>query len=69
MSERLAETAGDEIVSEEKHKERHVLLHKCLDELLADYLRHHSGALLSETSIFQLTDWSLEQTRNPTPNP
>ena len=47
--------------SDRKHRERHVLLHKQLDELVADFI-FHSGKLPSKTSILELMDWSHKQT-------
>lgn len=51
-----------------QHIERHQELHKCLDELAADYLVHNRGKSLSGTSILQLMQWSNEQTQEPTNN-
>jgi hypothetical protein len=57
----------------EEHKARHEELHRSLDELMADYRVHHpytnSGANKSfnEISVWELVEWSHEQTKNPTP--
>lgn len=51
----------------EEHRERHRALHKALDELLADYLAHHDDALITNTSLQELIEWSYEQTQVPTP--
>lgn len=48
-----------------QHKKRHVMLHQCLDELAADYMRH-TGFLVSNTSVMQLMEWSCLQMQNPT---
>ena len=48
----------------EEHKARHVLLHKELDELLADFIMH-THKLPSQTTIMEFLTWSHEQTVNP----
>jgi hypothetical protein len=50
----------------EEHRKRHIKLHKALDELLADYLRHCAGTLPSTTTVAELMKWSHRQTVNPT---
>jgi hypothetical protein len=52
-------------VTRDKHRERHVLLHKMLDELAADYLSHVRDALPSNTTLMQLMTWSHAQTIEP----
>ena len=49
----------------EEHKQRYELLHKELDELLADYIRH-TGKLISNSTLLELMEWSFKQTENPT---
>ncbi len=49
----------------EGHKSRHLRLHHCLDELTADWIRH-TGKRPSEHTIFDLMEWSHEQTITPT---
>ena len=49
----------------EQHKERHVFLHNCLDELLADFITHTEHRP-SETTILKLLEWSHQQTISPT---
>ena len=49
----------------EEHKVHHNKLHKDLDELVADYLRHTKGSLMGST-IMDLIRWSADQTVNPT---
>ena len=53
----------------DEHRERHALLHKMLDELVADYLteaaRYPSPKLPSNTTILELMKWSHAQTINP----
>jgi len=52
-------------LTKEEHKERHKMLHEHLDELAADFITHMSKRL-SETTVFELMQWSFEQTKNPT---
>jgi len=52
-------------MEKEEHKARHKELHKYLDELIADFIRH-TNKLPSETSLMELMKWSNEQTKNPT---
>jgi hypothetical protein len=53
------------LLTHEEHIERHKILHKEIDELIADYInctkRH-----LSDTNLIQFITWSYEQTINPT---
>ena len=53
-------------LEENEHKDRHLILHKMLDELVADYISQ-SGRSLSST-IMDLIYWSFDQTQNPTHN-
>ena len=48
-----------------EHKERHVELHKALDELIADFISHTSK-LPSDTSLMELMKWSHQQMMEPT---
>ena len=43
------------------HKDRHLLLHKYLDELIVDFLRHNRDKGLSNTTILELVVWSTKQ--------
>jgi hypothetical protein len=52
-------------VTRDEHKLRHVMLHQHLDELLADYLMHHDGALPSRTGMMDFLSWSHQQTVEP----
>lgn len=56
-------------MTREEHITRHRKLHKALDELVADFLRHTSGGLGTglHSPIEDLMRWSFEQTNNPTP--
>jgi hypothetical protein len=49
----------------EEHRERHRLLHKVLDEVVADFLRHNANAHMTNTTIMQLMEWSHQQTITP----
>ena len=48
-----------------QHKQRHIKLHRSLDELLADFFLHTKG-LPSTTTLMELMRWSHEQTICPT---
>lgn len=53
-------------MTREEHKAHHELLHRTLDELLADFLTHNPAALPSKTPILDLIKWSHQQTIDPT---
>lgn len=50
----------------QEHIQRHQALHACLDELVADFLRHNPRKLPSGTTLVELIEWSFAQTQNPT---
>lgn len=52
-----------------EHIERHQYLHNALDELAGDFLRHHPGKHLSNTTLLELMDWSHKQTIEPDETP
>jgi len=52
-----------------EHAQRHRILHKYLDELIADYLAHHRYKRPSNTTMLELMQWSHAQTENPTERP
>lgn len=56
---------GDPSLPAYDHKTRHVFLHDCLDELVADYISQNNK-LMSETTVMELMEWSYQQTLNPT---
>lgn len=56
-------------ITPDEHRTRHAELHKALDELFADYMRHHATARPSNTTLTQLIEWSYLQTQNPTEPP
>jgi len=55
-----------ELKKDLEHQHRHQLLHKYLDELVADFIDHNRGKTLNGSSIMDLMAWSAEQTKNPT---
>lgn len=50
--------------SYEEHRKRHVLLHRMLDELAADWIWEAEG-MPSRATVAELMLWSHEQTINP----
>jgi len=52
-------------MTRDEHIERHILLHRCLDELLADYLLQ-TDQLASDVTVMDLMQWSYQQTIDPT---
>lgn len=49
----------------EEHRDRHQTLHRHLDELVADWVRH-TGRRASQSTVMELMQWSYEQTLDPT---
>lgn len=47
------------------HIKLHIELHESLDKLIADFLFHTEG-ILSETTVFELLEWSFRQVTEPT---
>ena len=52
-------------MTKEEHKQRHIELHRKLDELLADFLSHNKGKHLSNTNLMEFMEWSYKQTIDP----
>jgi hypothetical protein len=53
--------------TKEDHKKRHVELHRALDELLADYIRHNPDKdTYTQSPLIDLIEWSYKQTQDPT---
>lgn len=50
--------------TKEEHRQRHVKLHRSLDELLADWI-DQTGALPSKSTVLDLVEWSHQQTEDP----
>ena len=61
----LKDIASNKIKENQTHQERHVFLHKCFDELLADFIGH-TGSLPSQTKLMEFLEWSHSQTIKPT---
>lgn len=53
-----------EPLTPEQHKQRHVELHRALDELVADFITH-TGKLPSKSTLIELMEWSHKQTQEP----
>ena len=45
-----------------QHKARHILLHKELDELVADFIQE-TGNLPSKVKLIDFMKWSFKQTK------
>lgn len=56
--------APREEMTEEEHRQRHQVLHRALDELLADFILHTSEPPLRRP-ILDLVEWSHQQTIQP----
>lgn len=52
----------------DRHRYRHIRLHRALDELVADYLNQNRMKLLSETTVLDLIEWSGKQQREAGPD-
>ncbi len=52
-------------MTNEEHKSRHKLLHKYLDELIADFITHTTN-LPSQSTLLEFMEWSHRQTITPT---
>ena len=48
----------------EEHKQRHIELHRSLDELVADFIRH-TTLFPSKTTLLDFMAWSAAQTKDP----
>ena len=48
-----------------KHRKRHILLHKYLDELVADFITA-TKKFPSKTNLLKFMEWSYQQTKEPT---
>lgn len=55
-------------MTEDEHKQIRVLLHKKLDELVADFIEQ-TGKSLNESSIMELIEWSYRQAQSPSLKP
>ena len=52
-------------MTREEHSQRHIELHRSLDELVADWI-DHTKSLPSKNTVFELLQWSKGQTSSPT---
>lgn len=52
----------------EEHRQRHVELHRKLDELVADFISC-TGKLPSQTNLMEFMKWAYQQTIQPTELP
>lgn len=57
-----------EVDEEYEHLERHKILHKNLDELVADFIGH-TERLPSKTTLFEFMEWAYQQTIKADPLP
>lgn len=51
-------------MTKKEHIERHKKLHKCLDELVADYISCVKDVSMQNT-LMDLIEWSYGQTKSP----
>lgn len=51
-------------MDEKKHRQLHVKMHKTLDAVIADFMKH-TDRLPSKTPIIELLEWSYQQTIQP----
>lgn len=57
-------------MTEEEHRQRHITLHKALDELFADFILHHPREHgFSDRPIKDLLEFSYQQTQHVTEPP
>ncbi len=54
----------------EEHKQRHIELHRALDQLYADFIQHHpEQSNFTDMPLIVLLQWSYEQTIRPSELP
>lgn len=51
-------------MNRQEHIEEHKRLHKSLDELVSDFIKH-TEKLPSNTAVVELMNWSYIQTKEP----
>lgn len=56
---------GKKINTEQEHKDRHLMLHQYLDELIADFISAGHAPFM-DRPIKDLMHWSATQIENPT---
>lgn len=53
-------------LSVEEHRQRHIKLHRSLDELFADYITHHPDqSSFLDMRLGDFIEWSSQQTNEP----
>lgn len=52
-------------MTEQEHAERHKVLHRCLDELIADWIGSGPRRYPTKCTIYELMKWSNGQTKKP----
>jgi hypothetical protein len=53
-------------MTKDEHRQRHIELHKALDELFADFMSHHpEETKFTDKPIIELIEWSHRQTTEP----
>ncbi len=50
---------------DKEHQKTHIRLHKALDELVADFIKH-TTKFPNKTTIMELIEWSYTQIKEPT---
>lgn len=53
-------------MTRDEHIRAHKELHRSFDKLIADFITHVDGKLLTNTSLLELIQWSHGQTLDPT---
>jgi len=48
-------------VPQEEHQHRHGVLHRCLTELIEDYVKNHPGTDLTKLPFNHVYKWSHQQ--------
>jgi hypothetical protein len=53
-------------MTHDEHRQRHIELHRALDELFADFINHHPGETqFLDKPLRELIEWSHAQTVEP----
>lgn len=65
VSHGICEACKEKLINVKQHRQIHKIQHEVLDLLVADFLRHNEGKLLSDTPIIELMKWSYKQTLEP----
>jgi hypothetical protein len=69
MAEPAKDQAEPRVEDPKVHRDRHVKLHRALDELLADFVTHNPDKSLLKSTLLELLEWSHRQTIETTPTP